>query len=99
MMNQVFLVGKVKEIVRVDEFQNNLFLEIERPFKDGYSRIFDVIECSYWNSLFQKVVGSSKKGDLVALRGRIENINNKFLVMIENIVLLNKCKDNVLKTL
>ena len=97
MINQVVLVGKIKGIEKDDSYKGNLYVEIERPFKDSYQREFDVIECSFWESLFKRIINNCKNGDLVAIRGRIETENNKYCVAVENVVLLNKSKDNILK--
>lgn len=97
MVNEVVLVGKLKGVKERDEFKKSLFIEIERPFKNTYNRINDVIECVFWDSLFKRIVSGCKSGDMIAIRGRIENEENKCHVAIENIVLLNKSRDNILK--
>ena len=97
MINQVVLVGKIKGIEEGSKYKGNLFVEIERPFKDTYKREFDVIECSFWESLFNRVVNGCRDGDLIAIRGRIENEDNKYYIAVENVVLLNKSRDNILK--
>lgn len=98
MVNEVILVGVIKQIEDADEFKKNIKLNIERQFRDGYERKFDTILCKYWKSIFEKVIKNIDIGDTVAIKGRIEEENNSFVVMIENFVLLNKTKHNVLKT-
>jgi single-stranded DNA-binding protein len=99
LINEVVLVGKIRELNDESEFKKSIFIEIDRPFKDTYERMKDIVECVYWNSIFKSIVSTCKVGDMVAVRGRIENENNKCCVAMEKIVLLNKNKDNVLKVL
>ena len=99
MINEVVLVGRIKELNDELEFKKSLFIEIDRPFKNTYERIKDTIECVYWDSVFKNVVSICKVGDMIAIRGRIENENDKYYVATEKIVLLNKTKDNVLKVM
>ena len=97
MINQVVLVGRCKEVREYDEFKKNLIIEIQRPFKDGSERVYDSIECLFWENIFYKDIKFLKKGDLVAIKGRLERYDNKILVNIEHISLLNKSINNVSK--
>ena len=97
MINQVVLVGRCKEIQEYDEFKKNLLIEIERPFKDGNARVHDLVECLFWESVFYKDIKFYKKGDLVAIKGRLERYDSKCMVNIENISLLNKSINNISK--
>ena len=97
MVNEVILVGVIKEIEKSDEFKNKLKIQIERQYKDGYERQFDLVNCMYWKSIYEKIIKNVNIGDMVAIKGRLEEENDSFVVMIENFVLLNKTKHNVLK--
>ena len=97
MVNEVVLVGVIKQIEDKDEFKGKLFIQIEKHFFEGYSRVYDVVECEFWKSIHQKIITDIKCGDTLAIKGRIESSDYKFVVAIENIVLLNKSKNNILK--
>ena len=71
-INQVVLVGKIKGIEKDDKYKGNLYIEIERPFKDSYQREFDVIECSFWESLFKRIINNCKNW-ITTMNVAIEN--------------------------
>lgn len=97
MINEVILVGKIRSINKENQYKSNLELEVERPFRDGEGRVSDIFNCKLWNSIFNKVISFSKAGDLLAIKGRIENDNSSYLVVAENVVILNKSSNNILK--
>ena len=96
MINEVILVGKIKEIEEGAENQN-LVLEVERPFNDNDGRTWDVFTCKLWSAIFKKVLLSCKLGDLLAVKGRLITNEDKVFIMAENVVILNKSRDNILK--
>ena len=98
MVNEVILVGKIKNLENSNEVKKSIFIEIEKPFKNTYNRESDIIECVYWDSIFKKVIGVCKTGDMIAIKGRIENDKEKSHVAVEKMVLLNKSRDNILKS-
>jgi len=97
MINEVILVGRVKSIGDEKENKNTLLLEVERPFKEVDGRVSDTFICKLWSSIFNKIIMFSKIGDMLAIRGRIVNEKNEYLVIAEKVVVLNKSKDNILK--
>lgn len=99
MVNEVVLVGLVKGIEECNQHQKYLYVEIEKQFKDGYERKFDSIKCKYWKSIFERDIRNFKTGDTIAIRGRIEEEDKVLVVAIEKVVLLNKTKHNVLKSI
>ena len=72
--------------------------KIERSFKDRDNRCFDTLRCRYWKNLYQSKIESLKDGDIVSIKGRIESEEEEMIIMIEKIVLLNKSRNNILKT-
>lgn len=97
MINEVILVGRLDSIK--DEFENkqDIIVSVERPFNDVDGRKWDTFNCRLWTSIFKKVLISCKNGDLLAIKGRLVNEDSSYLVMAENVVILNKSKDNILK--
>ena len=99
MLNEVMLVGVVSKIREFDTYKNELIVKIERSFKDRDNRCFDTLRCRYWRNLYQSKIESLKDGDIVSIKGRIESEEEEMIIMIEKIVLLNKSRNNILKTI
>lgn len=96
MINEVILVGKINAISNLKENKREVLLEVERPFKEVEGRSSDVFSCQLWNSIFNKVLSFCSIGDLLAIKGRIvKDKNNQYLIMAENVVMLNKSKKKV----
>lgn len=94
MINQILLIGKIKEINdKVN--QKEIVLEVERPFREEEGRVKDMFVCKLWNCIFEKIVSLCEKGDIVAIKGRVNVIDLQYLVVAENVVLLNKSKNNI----
>ena len=97
MVNDVVLVGRIKELAKEVENKRDLVLEVERPFNDVEGRVSDCLVCRLWTSVFNKILKYCKKGDMIAIRGRIVNESCECIIMAENVVILNKSRDNILK--
>lgn len=79
MLNQIVLVGKIKEIKGLKETSTgikfmNLVLEVERSYKNA-DGIFesDIISCSLWRSLAESFQGTCDVGSVVGVKGRIQS--------------------------
>ena len=99
MINEVILVGKIKDIKEEKEHKNTIVLDVERPFSDVGGRVSDTFNCQLWSAIFSKVICSCKIGDIIAIKGRIDTSDNNYKIAAENVVLLNKSKDNIQKKL
>ena len=99
MLNEVILVGKIKDINDLKDNKEEIILDVERPFDDKQGRTNDTFVCKLWYSIFSKITTVCSKGDLLAIKGRLLNENNEIFIMAEKVVLLNKNinKNNVLK--
>ena len=97
MINDIVLVGKIEKINEITDKKREIKLEIERPFDEKKGRNSDIITCQLWHSIFSKVVSVCAIGDLLAVRGRLVNEKEKFFVVAEKVVLLNKKQKNILK--
>lgn len=79
-INQLFLVGRLtkKPVVQKLEGKNNchITLAIKRQFKnsDGIYET-DFITCTVWNVIAERVCEFCDKGDLISVKGRIQNNN------------------------
>ena len=94
-MNQIVLIGKISCIEDAGN-KNKIELEVERPFKENSIKETDMFSCELWSSIFNRIVSMCDVGDLIAIKGRIIKENNNYVVKGENVVLLNKSKNNIL---
>lgn len=97
MVNDVVLVGRIKDFGEEINNKREIMIEVERPFNETIGRVYDVFVCRLWTSIFSKVLRYSNIGDMLAIKGRIINEDSKYFVIAENVVILNKYKDNILK--
>lgn len=79
MLNQIVLVGKVKEMNGLKETSNgikfmNLVLEVDRSYKNAEGIIeVDVISCSLWRGLAESFQGVCQEGSVVGVKGRVQS--------------------------
>ncbi len=79
-MNQLFLVGRLTKDPEISKTggldQCKVTLAVKRQFKNS-NGVFetDFITCTVWNVIAQRVCEYCKKGDLISLKGRIQNNN------------------------
>lgn len=101
MLNQVILVGRVAKDIELIEKDDKkigyITIAVSRNYKndDGIYET-DFISCKLWDGILEKSTEYINKGDIIAVRGRIENHNNDTLVVADKISFLqsNKAKDS-----
>ena len=94
MINQIVLVGRLDKLFNTEN-KKDIYLQVERPFKENNEIKVDVFKCRAWISIFDKVLSLCKLGDLLAIKGRCVYEDGEFLVMAENIVILNKYTNTI----
>ena len=93
MINQLFLVGQIKDMPKMEVNNKNIKfkIEVKRNYKnvDG---IFekDIFECFLWIAIGKKISMYSKIGDVVAVKGRLVSDNDSCHILAEQVILLNK---------
>lgn len=79
-MNQLFLVGRLTKDPEVSKLEGKshckVTLAVKRQFKNS-DGVYDsdFINCTIWNVIAEKVSEFCKKGDLISVKGRIQNNN------------------------
>ncbi len=79
-MNALFLVGRLTKDpeLRKSEGKSNCYvtIAIKRTYKnsDGIYET-DFISCKVWNVIAERVCEYCKKGDMISVKGRIQNNN------------------------
>ena len=89
MINQLFLLGKIKEMNKLSE--NELIVEVKRNYKN-IEGVFetDRFKCNLWIALSKKISLSCKIGDIVAIKGRLVENDGECNILAEQVILLNK---------
>lgn len=104
MLNQVVLVGRLVEKPEFIENENgkkvcNITLAVPRSFKnsDGVYET-DFINIILWNGIALNTIEYCAKGDLIAVKGRLQMHNDKLELIAEKMTFLsnsnNKEKEN-----
>ena len=82
MLNQFTLVGRITKTPEMMENQDGskfaiINLAVPRTFKNENGEYdTDFIDCTLWKGIAENVCEYCKKGDIVGIRGRIQNLNN-----------------------
>lgn len=109
MLNQIVLIGRLTADPEVVKTSNNkkrtqITLAVSRGFKnqDGIYEA-DFINCVLWNMVAEHTCEYCKKGDLVGIKGRLQNRNyedenkeTKYIteVIAEKVTFLSKASSN-----
>jgi len=88
-INQIFLIGKIKELKCVKN--NELIIEVKRNYKNTEG-VFekDCFKCNLWIALSKKIELNCKEGDMVAVKGRLVEDKGVCNILAEQVILLNK---------
>ena len=95
MINNVVLVGRLAKDPNLYEFDDNtkvcnILLAVQRPFREMQTGEYlsDLIPVSLWNGISKTCYEYCKKGDTIAIKGRIhmkvkdENGTNKYTMEV-----------------
>lgn len=78
-MNQVVLVGRLKENVQIELTDKGnkisfILLEVQRNFKNSDGLYdYDIIPCVLWNGIAQSTKDKCSVGDVLGIKGRIQS--------------------------
>lgn len=98
MLNQIVLVGRVVSDLEINETENEkkvtlLKLAVPRNYKNENGEYeTDFIPCVLWNTIAENVYEYCKKGDLIGVKGRMQNRENKLEVIAEKVTFLSSRK-------
>ena len=92
MNNQVILIGRIVNELTIDNDTKNceITIAISRAFKneDGIYET-DYIPVTLKGNIAKNVVEYCKKGDLIAIKGRIEKINEPMQIIADKVSFLS----------
>ena len=102
MLNQIVLVGRITKTPEIIENQDGskfaiLNLAIPRTFKNEKGEYdTDFIDCALWKDIAETTYNYVQKGDIVGIKGRIQNVNNtaQLQIVAEKVTFLSNRKEN-----
>ena len=99
MLNQTILVGRIVKEVEVKEVDNRkvayVTLAVQRSYKNEEGEYeTDFVPCTLWNGIAENVAEYCRKGDLVGVKGRIQNENNGIVIVAEKVTFLSSKKED-----
>lgn len=99
MLNQIILAGKV---VKLPELENNdtnlksanITISIPRNFKNSDGEYeTDIVSCKLLGNIAQNCSEYLKVGDIIGVKGRIQQEDNNIRVVAEKVSFLSSTKD------
>lgn len=102
MLNQVIIVGRLvaRPIVEYNESGrkiSEITLAVPRSFKNDVGLYdTDFINCVLWSGIAENTSEYCEKGDLIAVKGRLECLDGNLRIIAEKVTFLatNKTKEN-----
>lgn len=100
MLNQVIVIGRLIETPILEYNQNErkvsiVTLAVPRYFKNDEGLYdTDFIKCILYGTIAETTTEYCKKGDLVAVKGRLECLNGNMQLVVEKITFLATNKNN-----
>ena len=79
MKNVIFLIGRLTNDIELKKSENDknyasLTIAVQREYKNTDSLYeTDFIRCVLWNEIAKRVKEYCKKGDLIGIKGRLQN--------------------------
>lgn len=96
MLNSVILIGRLVATPTLKVYDNDLtvtsiILAVDRPFKNHEGEFdTDFIKCVFWDVTAKNVTEYCKKGDCIAVRGRLHSAQREISFDAENNTLKKK---------
>ncbi len=100
MLNQTVLVGRIVSGPQINKTKNErkiatITLAVSRNYKNEKGTYdTDFIPCILWNSLAENTYEYCQKGDVVGIKGRLQNTNGNVEVIAERLTFLSSKKDD-----
>ena len=99
MFNQAVLVGRVSNLPELKKENNKRILEVTisvpRSYKnDAGEYETDFLKCILYNEIANNTKEYCKIGDMIGIKGRIQNINNLTSIIAEKVTFLAQAKEN-----
>ena len=93
MLNQVILVGRLIENPINEENKIIITIGVNRAFKNENGEYeTDVISCVLWEGIAKSATEYLVVGDVIGIRGRLQTINDKLIVVANKVTFLSAKK-------
>ena len=97
MLNQVVIVGRIIETptskLKDEKKVCEITLAVPRSYKDENEKYkTDSIPCVLWQGIAENVVKYCAKGDLVGVKGRVQNEDCSIKILAEKVTFLSTSK-------
>jgi len=99
MSNMFMLVGRINNDIKIEKNENGvstmiLEVNVSRSYKNEEG-IYesDIIEVRLWNGIANNTQEYCCKGDLVGIKGRIQQTGNKMELIAEKLTFLSSSKE------
>lgn len=94
MLNQIVLVGRLKEAPTIKSEKGGknstiITLAVPRSYRnaDGEYEV-DIINCKLWTGVAETTVEYCKKGSLLGVKGHVESLDDKMIIIAEKVTFL-----------
>lgn len=100
MLNQVIVIGRLVRKPILEENEKGIkvtviTLAVSRCFKNEYGLYdTDFIKCILWSGIAENTTEYCEKGDLVAIKGRLECLDGNLHLIAEKVTFLASNKTN-----
>ena len=97
MLNQLVLIGRIASDLEKSDAEKNTIIElaVSRSFKNENGEYeTDIIPCIISGNVASNLCEYSKKGDIIGVKGRLQNIDNIINVIADKITLLSSRKED-----
>ena len=93
MLNQIVLVGRISKDIESFENFAIMTLNVPRSYKNADGEFdIDSLPCVLWKGISSSVIEYCHAGDLVGIKGRLENKDNNIRVVAEKVTFLSNKK-------
>ena len=100
MLNQVVIVGRLVEITEIKENEIgnkncNIKLAVPRSYKNENGEYeTDFIDCTLWQGIAENTLEYCHKGDVIGIKGKLQNKEDKLSVVAEKVSFLTSKKES-----
>ena len=94
MLNQLILIGRVIRLPDIQEIRNNFQIKIRIAVERNNCEISDTFDVLLWKGVASAACEKLKAGDIVAIKGRLENNGSSYDIIAERVSFINQVSPN-----
>lgn len=94
MLNQIVLVGRLTETPKLEEGKCFVTLAVPRAYKNDKGEYeTDFISITLAGGIAENIIKYCKKSDLIGVKGRLQTIDDKLIVVVDKVTFLSPKRD------